>query len=754
MRNPLSVFLAYHTTMPSNSTKTTGITIETGFDRLRAGRLQEAAAIANQLLSANPNHHGALNLSGLIALSQGERERAVRLLQRAVKLNHSEPIYQCNLGAAYRQSHRYNEAISACQKALKLRPNYPNALTTLASTYFASEQYEEALATYEQAIAIAPEQALLHAYRGDALRELGRIRSAMGAYEQALNLSPDLPHAIGNFGLTLLGVGQPERALEYCRRAAEYEPENSQAWMNLGTVFRTLGQLEAAMDAYGKAYDFNPDSAMLCTLIGQIWQEASELHQAIAWYDKALAIEPERLDSRCAFAGAILDLGDSATAITRYREIIEQHSDYSEAHLGLSQALWEDGDAEEAVAVSCRAVELKPEDAGLRAHLATILASAGDVETANAANREALAVNPNCIPALVNLAQNLRGKLPPEDARQMEKLLEAKWAREGAQSAIHFGLAHYYDGCKNYPKAAIHATAANKLHTAYKEERGWDYNPDEYAQYIDQLIAHFTPEFFQRTQGMGNPSTAPVFIVGMPRSGTTLTEQILASHPQVFGAGERNFAGNCFNSLPTLMGHPANTTVWDCLQQLAQPQVRQLADWHLAQLEGLLAKAGLERENCQRIVDKMPENYSLLGWIVTAFPHAKIIHCRRDVRDVAVSCWMTQFKSIRWAFDLTHIAGRIQQYWRIMEHWRRVLPVPILEIDYEETVAEQTAQTLRLLDFIGLEWDDACMQFHKTNRLVRTASVTQVRQPIYKRSLERWRSYEDALQPLLERLFF
>jgi hypothetical protein len=200
------------------------------------------------------------------------------------------------------------------------------------------------------------------------------------------------------------------------------------------------------------------------------------------------------------------------------------------------------------------------------------------------------------------------------------------------------------------------------------------------------------------------------------------------------------------------MGHPGSTTVWDCLQQLGQPQILHLADWHLAQLEQLLTKAGTERENVQRIVDKMPDNYSLLGWIVTAFPNAKIIHCRRDVRDVAVSCWMTQFKSIRWAFDLTHIAERIQQYWRIMEHWRRVLPVPMLEIDYEETVDQQTAQTVRLLDFIGLEWDDACMQFHKTERLVRTASVTQVRQPIYKRSVERWRSYEEALQPLLERL--
>ncbi|MEA5511294.1 sulfotransferase [Crocosphaera sp. UHCC 0190] len=195
-------------------------------------------------------------------------------------------------------------------------------------------------------------------------------------------------------------------------------------------------------------------------------------------------------------------------------------------------------------------------------------------------------------------------------------------------------------------------------------------------------------------------------------------------------------------------------SIWDCLSQLSTAEIHPLADWHLAQLQALAEKAGLNSSQYQRIVDKMPDNYSLLGWLVTIFPNAKIIHCRRDVRDVAVSCWITQFKVLRWAFDLTHIAERINEYGRIMEHWRQNLPIPMLEIDYEETVADQVGQTRRLLEFIGLEWDDACLNFHKTERLVRTASVTQVRQPIYKRSVERWRRYEDTLQPLLERLNF
>ena len=738
--------------MCSQPINPTDSTLEMGFDHLRSGDLDQALIIANQFLKTNPNHPGALNLTGLIERQQGNLAQAISAFQQAITLNPTEPIYHCNLGAVYLRSCRYGEAIAACQQALQLRPDYTNALVTLGSTYFAIEQYREAVTAYQQAVTLNPDQALYQAYWADALRESGQIFAAIKAYEKALALAPELPYAIGNLGLTLLGVGQPERALDYCRQAAEYEPNSSNNWMNLGTVYRTLGSLAEAMEAYGKAYDPNDPSAMLCTLIGQVWQEVSDLQQATLWFNQALAIEPDRIDTRCALAEAILLLGDTETAITRFQEITREHPDYSQAYVGLSKALWEDGNAEEAVEIAQRAVDLMAEDAQIKSHLATILASAGNVEAANTANREALAVNPRCIAALVNLAQNLRSQLPEADVKQMEQLLDALWAREGPKASLHFGLAHYYDGCKNYAQAATHCIQANALHSIYKQARGWNYSPDDYVHYIDQVIAQFTPAFFQRTQGMGNASTVPIFIVGMPRSGTTLTEQILASHPLVFGVGERTFGSQGFNRLPVTMGYPRGTSVWDVVDQLAQPHIDHGANWHLTRLGELATKAGLDLGQCQHIVDKMPDNYNLLGWLVTLFPHAKIIHCRRNVRDIAVSCWMTQFTAVRWAFDLGHIADRIQQYWRVMDHWRQTLPVPMLEIDYEDTVADQASQTARLLDFVGLEWDDACLQFHQSDRLVRTASVTQVRQPIYTRSLERWRNYEAALQPLLERL--
>ena len=722
--------------------------LESAFEDLRAGRIQPAQETADQLLLAYPDHPGVRNLLALVALDQNAPQQAAQHLEHAIRIDPREPIFHCNLGEALRALNQTDKAIESFRRALELKPDYLNAAINLGSVCFAAKDFPSALVAFESASQLAPRDALVKAYRADALRELGRVRGAIHVYEEALHIDPGLAHAIGNLGLTLLGIGEPERALELARRATEGDAATGMAWMNLGTVLRTLGRLEEAMDAYAQAHERMPESAELCTLIGGVWQEMDDLIQAERWYEKALEAEPERLETRCALAAAISAAGDSAAAVDEFRKILTGHPDCFEAHLGLGDALWADGDAEGAVAAMRAAVDLRPENAAALAGLANIQASAGNVEEANASNRAALAINPRCVPALSNLALNLRGKLPEADADTMEALLKAEWPREGTRASLHFGLAHYWDGRKEYGRASEHAVAANVLHSEFKSERGWRYQPEEYEHYIDRLIGAFSPDFFRRTQGLGNDSDAPVFIVGMPRSGTTLTEQILASHPRAFGAGERSFAGRAFHSLPAAMGRTGEAT--DCVADAGATEVRALADWHLAELRSLVEKAGLHIGDIERIVDKMPDNYSLLGWIVTLFPKARIIHCRRDVRDVAVSCWMTPFKELRWAFDLRYIGRRIRQYQRIMDHWRKVLPVPMLEIDYEETVADQEGQTRRLLDFVGLPWDDACLAFHKTERLVRTASVTQVRQPIYKRSIERWRNYEGALGPLLE----
>ena len=231
-----------------------------------------------------------------------------------------------------------------------------------------------------------------------------------------------------------------------------------------------------------------------------------------------------------------------------------------------------------------------------------------------------------------------------------------------------------------------------------------------------------------------------MFIVGLPRSGTTLIEQILASHSQVFGGGEIKLA---HDTMAALGGQGADPI--EGLRQLDRQTAHRLASRHLERLRAFSPAA-------LRIVDKMPDNYLLLGLLASLFPRAKFIHCRRDLRDVAVSCWMAHFQEIRWANDQQHIVSRFHAYQRIMAHWRKVLPVPLLEVDYEETVADLEGVARKLVAWCGLAWEPKCLEFHQTKRPVRTASAVQVRQPVLRTSVGRWKHYEQALAPLFARL--
>jgi hypothetical protein len=254
----------------------------------------------------------------------------------------------------------------------------------------------------------------------------------------------------------------------------------------------------------------------------------------------------------------------------------------------------------------------------------------------------------------------------------------------------------------------------------------------------------FGAAFFARTAGLGLDTRRPIFIVGLPRSGTTLLEQVLASHSRIYGAGELRLGRQLFEAIPQVMGSTAHPM--ECAPLLDTASIRRLAEEYLERLRGI---AG---DGPERVTDKMPDNYMYLGFLATLFPRAVFVHCRRDLRDVAVSCWMTDFRSMLWTCDAAHIASRFQQYGRLMNHWRAVLPVTFHEVDYEEAVSDLEGVARRLVAACGLVWEPACLEFHRTERPIRTASVTQVRQPVYTHSVGRWRNYEAALGDLFATL--
>jgi tetratricopeptide (TPR) repeat protein len=721
-----------------------------GFDGLmqsalahhRAGRLEEAARQYEAALILQPGDADALHYTGVLAHQRGDHDKAVELIERAVKARPGAPQMLCNLAEAQRAAGRPGEAEASCRQALVLRADYPEAQLNLAAALFQQRRFTDSEAAARAALELRPNLTGAALALADALREQRRVLDAEQAYRQVLAVAPNHGPALTNLGWMLVQAGQMEEGLELCRRAAAETADSALPLQNLGRALLEYGRLDEAMEALERALEREPNSPQLSLLIGTAWHELGDIVEARTWLERALHLDTSLLEARVRIAGLEGEVDNHEGAIEILDSVLAIDPARVDALVARAKARLSLGDVAAAVADQRAAIRLRPDAAALHAALGAILSSAGDLEGAVACQREAIALNKRCVPAYAGLLATLRHKATPAERDAAIALLDAPWMTDPWRASLRFGLAAYHDGRRDWVQAAEQMVQANALRKAADARRHRTYDSGQYEAFADRIIETFDAALFARLKGLGSASERPVFIVGMPRSGTTLTEQIIASHPQVFGAGERRFAQRGLGFLPHVMGRPQLDPL-SCLPDIGPEALQAVADWHLGQL------AALDHGKAARIVDKMPDNYSLLGWLAVLFPRARFIHCRRDPRDVALSCWITNFTAIRWANDLDHMTRRILQYRRLMDHWRQVLPTPVLEVDYEAMVADQVGQSRRLIDWLGLAWDERCLSFFKTERLVRTASVAQVRQPIYKRSVARWRHYENMLAPLL-----
>ena len=721
MQNDLNVGLRYH----------------------QSGNLAEAGRVYQAILARRPDHADALNLLGVVALQQGSPQRAIELIGRALAVNPAVAAFHGNVAEGYRLLGQLERAVKSCRTALRLQPDYPEAANNLGLVLLAQGNIEAAIGQFREALRLNPNGAMIHNNLGNALRIQGELAQAQAHFRQAVQIDPNLAEAHSNLGQFLFEQHHLAEAVWHCREAVRLRPNFAEAHSNLGNVLREQGLLDEAKAHYAQALRLNPHVALISNNMGQAVQEEGKLEEAIGWYQKSLQLEPDSARIHSNLASVLEEQEKYPEAIARYEMALRFDPSHAEAHNGLGFVLHEQGKYQEALARYREALHLKPDFAPAHNNLGTVLEELSELDQAQACFRAALGHDPNHAGAYAQLATMLRGKLPDADLDAMRQVLANPLLADSKRSVLHFGLAQVLDAKGAFDEAAAHLERANGLSLAAWRKRGKSYDLADHTRFVDNLIAAFTPEFFQRMRDFGLQTERPIFIVGLPRSGTTLTEQILASHSQVFGAGELRLARESFESLPAVLKGQA--TPFACLQGLDRAGAGRLAQTHLDKLQELNSQAA-------RIADKMPDNYLYLGLLATLFPRAKFIHCRRDLRDVAVSCWMTNFRHIRWASDAEHLAARFREYQRVMEHWRRVLPVPVLDNSYEETVSDLEGVARRLVAWCGLEWEPACLAFHQTRRPVRTASAAQVRQPLYTHAVARWRNYEKSLAPLLAML--
>jgi tetratricopeptide (TPR) repeat protein len=713
----------------------------------KAGRIDAALASFAKIVAREPEHSHALHWVGYIHNQRGEYDVAALALKQAIVQRPGIPSFHLTLAESFRNLGQLKRAAGCCRTALKLNPDYPEALCTLGLVIQALGRPDEASEHFRRALALRPDFAQAHRDLAMVLRDLGQRDLALEHLRRAVQIAPRYAAAHSALGLVLLDLGEVEKAVEHSQEAIRLQPDLAIHYHNLGNALQRLNRPDEARGAYLEALRLDPDLAHTHLQIGNTLRVEGQLAEAVPWFKQAVDLNPENAWFWEQLADLQMERQEHAAAIPCWERAIElSPSERAGPYISLGWSFQEEGRLSEATAHYQAALQLQPEAVMAYINLGGIHEELGEMAEAEAAYRKAIHVQPTFGLAYARLGTLLRRQLPDADLAAMEARLDDPETSPHVRARLLFARCLVLDGRSDFTRAAESARQANALNMQ-QPRRPRSYTPDLHVQYVDSIIQGFTTELFEKLAGAGSGDRRPVFVFGLPRSGTTLVEQILASHSSVFGAGELKLARASFDAIPVALESAGSAL--ENIALLTPHAMEKLAAQHLSRLENLA-----EGRSSARIVDKMPDNYIYLGLLAAMFPKAVFIHCRRDLRDVALSCWTTDFRpeNIPWASDPGFIGSRFEQYLRLIDHWRKVLPAPMHEVNYEDTVSDLEAVARHLLAACGLEYEPACLEFHRTGRRVKTASLGQVRQPIYARSVGRWRNYDSEMADLFRAL--
>jgi tetratricopeptide (TPR) repeat protein len=671
------------------------------------GKYAQAEKVCRQLLAARPNNPDAHNILGVSLNALGRGEDGVEELRKAIALAPESASIHANLGEVLRQLGRKEEAAEALEQAIKLEPDNAQAQNNLGITWFEQGKMRRAIASYRKAIELRPDMAEAHNNLGNALRVVGDKEGAIQAYQDALTHRERYPEAYNNLGTLLQAQNKLEEAEHALRKAIQQNPRYVEAHNNLASLYVAQQKDVEALRILGEALKFAPTNVQTLLITARV-QLRRNAHQAAEQASRAaLKQEP-----------------DNAEALTILGQILHETDRYDEALENLE-----------------RAVEANPNNPEALNFYGVALKSMGRLDEAREHILDALRRNHMMYGAYANLSDLVdfsKGE-GEELFNRMDAIFgKARNPEAGHLLALHFAYAKALDDRGEHERALQHYVTGGRMKRAQLE-----YKESDTHGFFDSIRDAFPKEVFENRKFAGLDDDRPVFIVGMPRSGSTLVEQILSSHPDVYGAGEVKYLsialGRLRDRFPSLPKYP---------EMMAKITPAQLDIAGKNYQQTLSQGAG----DAKRITDKLLTNYFFLGLINLMFPNAKVINTMRDPVDTCLSGFTKLFKDdMPHSYDLGELGRYYGKYRELMEHWHKVLPEGFLTtVVYEDVVADTEKEARRLIEFLGLPWNDKCVEFHKSDRPVKTASVAQVRKPIYKTSVKRWKKYGAGLQPLVD----
>lgn len=568
-----------------------------------------------------------------------------------------------------------------------------------------------------------------------ALYRSGRLREAHQAFAHACNRDPANAECRMMLGVLSAQLGALPLAIEHLQQATRLQPEYAPAWSNLGLALLKTNDLHNAEKCLAKAAELAPADAGTRNTLGTVYRQLGRIDDAIREYRQAIRIQPRNPHAHCNLGGILQEQCRTDEAISAYRKALKIDPRFAQAEFNLGSALQADGQHEQAIYHYHKALRLNPGFTEAAAAIAAIHEQDGNIEEAKSAIAPLLkghATHTNAALTYASIARHC------DEKGQAITLLRAVAGRHDLspieRQQIEYALGDLLDSQGDYDNAFEHYLKANRIRPfPYSHE-----STEQEMKWVAERFTHDMPGDDER-----NDDTAGIIlIVGMPRSSTSLVEQILASHPDVHGAGELPYSGVILSEIgrekgkyyPELIRHLDDTDIESFGRQYAK-------------------KLRAHSPESRFITDKMPHNFLHLGLFARAIPGIRLVHCMRNPLDTCLSIFFHNFNANHpYASDLANLGRYYRSYERLMDHWRETLGDKLLDIRYEDLLSNQESTTRGLLDYCGLPWNDNCLEFHKTRRAVSTPSYDQVRRPIYTSSKERWKNYEKHLSPLIDAL--
>jgi tetratricopeptide (TPR) repeat protein len=667
-----------------------------------SGKLADAEQILGHILNANPRQAQALHLYAIMMHQAGQAQRATELLEQAIASDPNNDLFLSNATEILRQYRLLDQAIAFGKQAVASNPLSASAFSNLGVALFDANRLDEAQESHLKAINIDPQLVQSLNNLGSIERARKNLPQAIEWYKKVLLIDPHFIETLSNLGAVLVESDRGEEAVAPLEKALEIDGNYAVAICNLGLARIKQERYQEAISLLQRSLQLSPGYAEALIGLARAYFENEQHEQALAILIDVTNTDSQRADAYCLMGSIYTEQGKSVLAQDYFNKVLAIDVDNVTALTGIGNIKMEQGDFTEAKTLFLKAAELDPYNIEARFYLTQVEKVKED--------------DPN-IAVLENL-------LSTQTNLSVDK-----------QISLHYALGKAYDDLKRYDEAFPRFSEGARLK---RSKIQFDSAAD--AQLTDGIIGATSAQSLQKMQGGGDPSKAPIFILGMPRSGTTLVEQIIASHPDVYGAGELDYLIQIVQQVtPSLggKGFPADLT------NLSATLLTQYGREYIASISALAPSA-------KHITDKMPANYLLMGLIPLMLPNAKIIHVKRDPIDTCLSCFTRLFNRHQSAtYNLEELGLHYQNYLKLMEHWRNVMPADqFIEVQYEDLVNDIETQAKRLIQYCQLRWDKRCLDFYKNERAIRTASVTQVRQPVYHSSVQRWKNYEQFLKPL------